>query len=221
MDKWQETGSTMLMITHDIDEAILLADRVIVLLGKPIRTPVELNVTIPRPRSVTSRNQPAFLALREEIWGLLRAEQTKLQLLGRRQDEQRNLVRHLHRDLFRRVGSRLPHICRASVHFAAAKHGCCGALGFARVAARCALVGDLERSAARAVRLDCVWCAAGFCHEHEQTDRTTGLSVYRHIPNDPNYSIITRIYFMVRVRFIGKNRGDDLVYVFSDRRQHV
>jgi ABC-type nitrate/sulfonate/bicarbonate transport system, ATPase component len=83
MDKWQETGSTMLMITHDIDEAILLADRVIVLLGKPIRTPVELNVTIPRPRSVTSRNQPAFLALREEIWGLLRAEQTKLQLLGR------------------------------------------------------------------------------------------------------------------------------------------
>ncbi|ELK42989.1 ABC transporter ATP-binding protein [Brevibacillus agri] len=83
MEKWQETGSTMLMITHDIDEAILLADRVIVLLGKPIRQPVELHVSIPRPRAVGSRNQPGFLALREQIWALLRTEQSRLQSLGR------------------------------------------------------------------------------------------------------------------------------------------
>ncbi|USG68205.1 ABC transporter ATP-binding protein [Brevibacillus ruminantium] len=70
---WQQTGSTMLLITHDIDEAILLADRVVVLLGAPIRQPVELRVAVPRPRSMSSRNDPAFHALREEIWQLLRS----------------------------------------------------------------------------------------------------------------------------------------------------
>lgn len=82
MAKWQETGSTMLMITHDIDEAILLADRVIVLTGKPITKPIELRVSIQRPRTLISRNQPGFLALRETIWDLLRKERGN-QLLGR------------------------------------------------------------------------------------------------------------------------------------------
>ncbi|MGG1661085.1 ABC transporter ATP-binding protein [Brevibacillus sp. NRS-1366] len=82
MAKWQETNSTMLMITHDIDEAILLADRVIVLTGKPITKPIELRVSINRPRTLISRNQPGFLALREEIWDLLRKQRSK-QPLGR------------------------------------------------------------------------------------------------------------------------------------------
>lgn len=82
MTMWQETGCTMLMITHDIDEAILLADRVVVLNGSPITQPVELPVAIQRPRSSACRNQPGFLALREEIWELLR-KQTAKQLLGR------------------------------------------------------------------------------------------------------------------------------------------
>ncbi|WP_103106382.1 ABC transporter ATP-binding protein [Brevibacillus reuszeri] len=77
MAKWQETGSTMLMITHDIDEAILLADRVVVLTGKPITKPIELRVSINRPRSLVSRNQSGFLALREEIWDLLRSHRSQ------------------------------------------------------------------------------------------------------------------------------------------------
>ncbi|MED4582375.1 ABC transporter ATP-binding protein [Brevibacillus choshinensis] len=72
MEMWQETGSTMLMITHDIDEAILLADRVIVLTGKPIEKPVELQVNMERPRTTGYRNRAEFLSLREEIWELLR-----------------------------------------------------------------------------------------------------------------------------------------------------
>lgn len=72
LSMWQQTGSTMLLITHDLDEAILLADRVIVLAGSPIRRPVELIVDVPRPRSMQSRNHPRFHALREEIWQLLR-----------------------------------------------------------------------------------------------------------------------------------------------------
>lgn len=69
---WQQTRTTMLMITHDIDEAILMADRVILLTGTPITKPVELPVSIVRPRAASSRNQPAFLELREQIWELLR-----------------------------------------------------------------------------------------------------------------------------------------------------
>lgn len=72
LSMWQETGSTMLMITHDIDEAIMLADRVVVLTGKPITRPLEFPVPITRPRSLASRSQPDFLALREQIWDLLR-----------------------------------------------------------------------------------------------------------------------------------------------------
>lgn len=77
MEMWQETGSTMLMITHDIDEAILLADRVIVLNGKPIEKPVELVVNVERPRTTAHRNRAEFLALREQIWELLRQNASK------------------------------------------------------------------------------------------------------------------------------------------------
>ncbi|QRG65099.1 ABC transporter ATP-binding protein [Brevibacillus choshinensis] len=77
MEMWQETGSTMLMITHDIDEAILLADRVIVLTGKPIEKPVELVVNLERPRTTAFRNRAEFLSLREEIWELLRKNVAK------------------------------------------------------------------------------------------------------------------------------------------------
>jgi putative hydroxymethylpyrimidine transport system ATP-binding protein len=67
----------MLMITHDIDEAILLADRVIVLNGKPIEKPVELVVNVERPRTTAHRNRAEFLALREQIWELLRQNASK------------------------------------------------------------------------------------------------------------------------------------------------
>lgn len=72
MARWQESGSTMLMITHDIDEAILLADRVIVLNGRPIEQPVELTVDMERPRTTAFRNRAQFLAVREQVWELLR-----------------------------------------------------------------------------------------------------------------------------------------------------
>ncbi|EST52323.1 ABC transporter ATP-binding protein [Brevibacillus panacihumi W25] len=72
LQMWRQTGSTMILITHDMDEAILLANRVILLSGAPITAPVEREVPIAYPRSTASRNLPAFLDLREEIWGLLR-----------------------------------------------------------------------------------------------------------------------------------------------------
>lgn len=65
-------GTTVLMITHDLDEAILLADRVLVLRESPIREAVEVRVPIARPRPTECRHSPEFTSVREELWQLLR-----------------------------------------------------------------------------------------------------------------------------------------------------
>lgn len=85
LQMWHKTGKTMIMITHDIDEAILMANRVILLSGVPIQKPVELSVPIDYPRTTATRNRTEFMAVREQIWELLREavrEQGQLQVHG-------------------------------------------------------------------------------------------------------------------------------------------
>ena len=48
---WRETGKTILFVTHDIEEASYLADRVVVLSGAPARVAAERRIALPRPRS--------------------------------------------------------------------------------------------------------------------------------------------------------------------------
>jgi NitT/TauT family transport system ATP-binding protein len=65
---WAELGQTVLFITHDIDEAVFLADRVIVLNIAPGGIHSELNIHLPRPRSnLKTRRLPAFLDYRNEL----------------------------------------------------------------------------------------------------------------------------------------------------------
>jgi len=65
---WAELGQTVLFITHDIDEAVFLADRVIVLNIAPGGIHSELNIDLPRPRSnLHTRRLPAFLDYRNEL----------------------------------------------------------------------------------------------------------------------------------------------------------
>ena len=65
---WAELGQTVLFITHDIDEAVFLADRVIVLNIAPGGIHSELNIHLPRPRSnLKTRRLPAFLNYRNEL----------------------------------------------------------------------------------------------------------------------------------------------------------
>jgi sulfonate transport system ATP-binding protein len=68
VDLWSESGSTMLLVTHDIEEAIIMADRVVVMRPFPGRILEEVKVDLPRKRDRTS---PAFAALRKHLSELL------------------------------------------------------------------------------------------------------------------------------------------------------
>jgi ABC-type nitrate/sulfonate/bicarbonate transport system ATPase subunit len=65
---WQARGTTMLLVTHDIDEAIYMSDRIVIMTPRPGRIDQIIDVTLDRPRQ---RNSPGFLALRAEILELL------------------------------------------------------------------------------------------------------------------------------------------------------
>lgn len=66
-------GVTIVLVTHDIDEAVYLGDRVIVLGSPPSTVVRELEVDLPEPRDqVTTKNDRAFAELRTEVWGAIR-----------------------------------------------------------------------------------------------------------------------------------------------------
>ena len=63
---------TVIFITHGIEEAVFLADRVVVMSTHPGRVVAVIPVDLPRPRGETVRTDPRFAALAQEIWGLIR-----------------------------------------------------------------------------------------------------------------------------------------------------
>jgi NitT/TauT family transport system ATP-binding protein len=71
---WEETRKTVVYITHSIDEAVLLGDRVILMTAHPGRNLASFAVDIPRPRNTDTLNTPAFAELRGEIWHRLSKE---------------------------------------------------------------------------------------------------------------------------------------------------
>ncbi|RAI44926.1 ABC transporter ATP-binding protein [Rhodoplanes roseus] len=71
---WQETRKTVLLITHQIDEAVFLSDRVIVFSARPGTIREEIPVTLPRPRTLELKRSPAFVELVDHIWKLIEAE---------------------------------------------------------------------------------------------------------------------------------------------------
>jgi ABC-type nitrate/sulfonate/bicarbonate transport system ATPase subunit len=64
---WEARKKTVVMVTHSIPDAVLLADRVLVLTARPGRLCLGLEVPLPRPRDVSMEYSPAFGALAGEI----------------------------------------------------------------------------------------------------------------------------------------------------------
>ncbi len=71
---WRQTGKTVLFVTHQINEAIYLADRVIVFSARPGRVQETVPIRLPRPRPLSIKRTPAFLEYEELIWKLMEEE---------------------------------------------------------------------------------------------------------------------------------------------------
>jgi ABC-type nitrate/sulfonate/bicarbonate transport system ATPase subunit len=71
---WEEHRVTVLFITHDVDEAIFLSDRVFVMTARPGRIKAEIPIDLPRPRQYDVQITPPFIALKRQIMTLIREE---------------------------------------------------------------------------------------------------------------------------------------------------
>jgi NitT/TauT family transport system ATP-binding protein len=71
---WERTGKTIVFVTHDIEEAIYLADRVVVLSARPARIKEEVQIKLPRPRDITVKKSLACHEYRNHVWDLIRSE---------------------------------------------------------------------------------------------------------------------------------------------------
>lgn len=74
---WSETKKTSLFITHQIDEAVFLADRVFVFGARPGRVVDIVNIDIPRPRNLNVKRDSKFIELVDYIWSIIEKESTK------------------------------------------------------------------------------------------------------------------------------------------------
>ena len=70
-----DQGKTVLFVTHDIEEAVLLSDRILVMSAGPGRLVANLEVTLNRPRSLSIKKEPAFYRMVEEVRSLLDRDQ--------------------------------------------------------------------------------------------------------------------------------------------------
>lgn len=68
---WDELGRTALLITHDIEEAVLLADRVLVMSPRPGRIRADIAVDLPRPRTIETPRDPRFVEIKQQIRELI------------------------------------------------------------------------------------------------------------------------------------------------------
>ena len=86
LDLWSANRKSVLFITHDLEEAIALSDRVVVLSAGPGTHPIgEFAIDLPRPRDVAEiRLSPRFVELHEAIWHVLKAEVLKGYAQGKR-----------------------------------------------------------------------------------------------------------------------------------------
>jgi ABC-type nitrate/sulfonate/bicarbonate transport system ATPase subunit len=71
LDIWRQARKTVLFITHQINEAVFLSDRVLVMGARPGRIIADIRIDVPRPRELSVKRNPRFLELEDQIWGLI------------------------------------------------------------------------------------------------------------------------------------------------------
>jgi len=71
---WSEFGITVIFVTHDIDEAVFLADRVVVMSASPGKLIADINVNLPRPRHVSMMVSEEYVAIKKQCMELIRSE---------------------------------------------------------------------------------------------------------------------------------------------------
>jgi NitT/TauT family transport system ATP-binding protein len=74
---WEQRPTSMVFVTHSIEEAVLMGDRVFVLKGRPSNITDIVTVDLPRPRTRDTLRLPRFAELRERVWGTLMSEARK------------------------------------------------------------------------------------------------------------------------------------------------
>ena len=68
---WERGQKTVLFVTHQIDEAVFLSDRVLVFARRPGRVQAEIKIPLPRPRHLDIKRTPEFVALVDRIWRMI------------------------------------------------------------------------------------------------------------------------------------------------------
>jgi len=71
---WESRPTTMVFVTHSIEEAVLMGDRVVVLKGRPSTVFEVIDVGLPRPRGRKTLQEPRFAEMREHVWSTLMDE---------------------------------------------------------------------------------------------------------------------------------------------------
>ena len=71
---WRSNRKTVLFVTHQIDEAVYLSDRVVVMTSRPGQVKAVLDVDLPRPRDLSVKRTPRFLELVDDIWRMIEEE---------------------------------------------------------------------------------------------------------------------------------------------------
>jgi NitT/TauT family transport system ATP-binding protein len=71
---WRETGKTILFVTHQLDEAVFLADRVVALSARPGSIREIVTIDLPQPRDLDTKRSAAFQAYVSRLWRLIESD---------------------------------------------------------------------------------------------------------------------------------------------------
>lgn len=77
LDIWRQFGTTVVFVTHDVDEAVFLADRVLIMSAAPGRIIEDVKIDLPRPRSTDMASSPAYVQARQFCLDTIKAESRK------------------------------------------------------------------------------------------------------------------------------------------------